>query len=72
MLIRILQEFKPYRNLMRRRGNEYFKTGTLENINTRAGYIKNSKGDLYSYVLLINTPGKTTKKITDRLISELN
>jgi len=72
MLIRILQEFKPYMNLMRHRKNEYFKTGTLKDINTRAGYIKSSKGEMYCYVLLINSPDKTAKIITDRLISELN
>jgi D-alanyl-D-alanine carboxypeptidase/D-alanyl-D-alanine-endopeptidase (penicillin-binding protein 4) len=35
----VLQEFLPYHYLMRREGREYYKTGTLHGISTRAGYI---------------------------------
>ena len=48
---------------MNESNNEFYKTGTLKNINTRAGYIKNKKGEVYRFVVLINTPGKSTTKI---------
>jgi len=64
---RVLQEFLPYHYLMRREGREYYKTGTLYGISTRAGYIKSAHGGLYRYVIMFNSP----KKSTDTLILKL-
>ena len=62
-MLKIVEAFKPYRNLMRHSGNEYFKTGTLQGISTRAGYLQNRKGGLTGFVIMFNTPGKSAKKI---------
>ena len=62
-ILKIVEAFKPYRNLMRHSGNEYFKTGTLHGISTRAGYLQNRKGGLACFVIMFNTPGKSAKKI---------
>ena len=66
-MYKTLCEFKPFRNLMRHEEKEYYKTGTLCGINTRAGYIENSKGDLYCFVVMINTKGKSTKNIMKKI-----
>jgi D-alanyl-D-alanine carboxypeptidase/D-alanyl-D-alanine-endopeptidase (penicillin-binding protein 4) len=70
-LYKILNAFKPYHFLMRRWDNSFYKTGTLKGIHTIAGYIENSKGGLYYFVVLLNTPGKSTKPIMDILLHDL-
>nr|MDA3895295.1 D-alanyl-D-alanine carboxypeptidase [Desulfobacteraceae bacterium] len=66
--LKILSEFMPYHNLMKNKANEYYKTGTLNGINTRVGYIvSQQKGELYPFVVFINTPGKTTASIMKQL-----
>ena len=65
---KILDGFAPYRHLMLRENNEFYKTGTMRNINTRAGYIQNKNGELYRYVIMINTPGKSVQPIMKRLL----
>jgi D-alanyl-D-alanine carboxypeptidase/D-alanyl-D-alanine-endopeptidase (penicillin-binding protein 4) len=45
---------------LRQEGAEYFKTGTLDGIRSRAGYIADGKGELYRFVVMMNTQGKTT------------
>jgi D-alanyl-D-alanine carboxypeptidase/D-alanyl-D-alanine-endopeptidase (penicillin-binding protein 4) len=69
---KILNGFEPYHFLMRRWNNAFYKTGTLKGINTMAGYIENTKGELYCFVVLLNTPGKSTKPIMDILLKNLN
>jgi D-alanyl-D-alanine carboxypeptidase/D-alanyl-D-alanine-endopeptidase (penicillin-binding protein 4) len=68
----ILQEFLPYHYLMRRQGREYYKTGTLYGISTRAGYIKRTDGELYRYVIMFNTPGKSADTLILRLLRILD
>lgn len=69
---RVLQKFLPYHHLMRREGSEFYKTGTLYGISTRAGYIETANGELYRYVILLNTPGKFTDPIILRLLRILD
>jgi len=69
---RVLQEFLPYHNLMRREGREFYKTGTLYGISTRAGYIETANGELYRYVILLNTSGKLTDPLILRLLRILD
>ncbi|MEJ2731079.1 MAG: D-alanyl-D-alanine carboxypeptidase [Deltaproteobacteria bacterium] len=68
----VLQEFLPYHYLMRRQGREYYKTGTLYGVSTRAGYIKRSDGKFYRYVIMFNTPGKSTDALILRLLRILD
>lgn len=65
--IKILEAFEPYHDLMRQKNGEFYKTGALKGINTRAGYIENEKGELLRFVLFINTPGKKAKGIMNEL-----
>jgi len=62
-LCRVLDAFAPHRNLMRRKGTVYYKTGTLRGISTRAGYIHTDSGNLIRFAILINTPGKSSARI---------
>ena len=64
-LDQLLVRFYPYRQLMRRQGNELFKTGTLNGIRSRAGYIEDGKGGSYRFVVMINTPGKTADHVME-------
>lgn len=60
MLI-LLKEFEPHHQLMRHGNKEYYKTGTLNNVKARVGYLKDFDNCLYPFVVILNTPGKTTK-----------
>jgi D-alanyl-D-alanine carboxypeptidase/D-alanyl-D-alanine-endopeptidase (penicillin-binding protein 4) len=61
----LLVRFYPYRRLMRRQGNELFKTGTLDGVRTRAGYIEDGNGGSYRFVVMINTPGKSADPVME-------
>ena len=71
-MLEILQEFLPYHYLMRREGREFYKTGTLYGISTRAGYIKRANGEFYRYVIMLNSPGKSTNSLILRLLRILD
>ena len=71
-MVQVLQEFLPYYYLMRREGREFYKTGTLYGISTRAGYIKRTNGEFYRYVIMFNTPGKSTDSLILRLLRILD
>ena len=71
-LHRILVAFQPYRRLMRHESGEYYKTGTLKGISTRVGYIENLEGKIYRYVVLMNTPGRSSDRIVKHLRSILD
>ncbi len=43
-MLAILERFRPYRYLLKRRKNILFKSGTLKGIRTRAGYIETDMG----------------------------
>lgn len=69
---KILNAFIPYYFLMRHTGQMFYKTGTLKGIHTRAGYIKKKNGELYPFVLMINTPGKSPEPMIGIIQRELN
>jgi D-alanyl-D-alanine carboxypeptidase/D-alanyl-D-alanine-endopeptidase (penicillin-binding protein 4) len=62
-MLKILQRFKPYHTLMRRQGREFYKTGHLKGVRTRAGFLSGADGGLYRFVVMCNTPGKNTDAI---------
>ncbi len=64
-LAKIIKEFEPYYKLMRHSKGEYYKSGTLKGIATRIGYIENKKGELYRFVVILNSPGKSMQNIMD-------
>jgi D-alanyl-D-alanine carboxypeptidase/D-alanyl-D-alanine-endopeptidase (penicillin-binding protein 4) len=69
---RVLQEFLPFHYLMRREGREFYKTGTLYGVSTRAGYIQRTDDIFYRYVIMLNTPGKSTDALILRLLRILD
>ncbi len=69
---KILKKFKPYHYLMQHTDREFYKTGSLKGIHTRAGYIRSRNGGLYPFVVMLNTPGKTTDSIMARLLVALD
>jgi D-alanyl-D-alanine carboxypeptidase/D-alanyl-D-alanine-endopeptidase (penicillin-binding protein 4) len=70
-MLRVLANFEPHRALLQHEGREHYKTGTLYGISTRAGYIESDNGGYYRYVVMINTPGKSTKPVMRRLLQTL-
>ena len=49
----ILLKFFPHHKLMKKRGNDYYKTGTLNGVRARVGYLK-KKNKVFPYVILLN------------------
>jgi D-alanyl-D-alanine carboxypeptidase/D-alanyl-D-alanine-endopeptidase (penicillin-binding protein 4) len=70
-LYKTLKAFLPYHSLMHQTGRMSYKTGTLHGVNTRAGYVENTKGELYCFVVLINTPGKSPKRIMEIILKAI-
>jgi D-alanyl-D-alanine carboxypeptidase/D-alanyl-D-alanine-endopeptidase (penicillin-binding protein 4) len=62
-LVRVLDAFAPHYDLLRYEEGEYYKTGTLDGIRTRAGYLEGKDGRLYRFVVLSNTPQTTTEPV---------
>lgn len=56
----VLLHYEPYHTLLRHEGRQFYKTGHLKGIRTRAGFLTGAHGGLYRFVVIINTPGKTT------------
>jgi len=62
-MLHILHHFQPYHGLMRREGRQWYKTGTLSGVSTRAGYLNSADGGHYRFVVMINTPGKRSDRV---------
>ncbi|MEW6079661.1 MAG: D-alanyl-D-alanine carboxypeptidase [Thermodesulfobacteriota bacterium] len=62
-MCRLLDAFAPYKELMKKDADEYYKTGTLTNVSTRAGYITADSGRRFQYVIMFNSPGKKAKRL---------
>ena len=67
MMFTVLKHFKPYYKLMRYENGMYYKTGTLHGISTRAGYIEKAPGELFPFVVFLNTKGKSAAKMMRRI-----
>ena len=50
----ILKRFAPHRTLLESDGRLLYKTGSLKNVNTRAGYIECASGRPFFFVILQN------------------
>jgi D-alanyl-D-alanine carboxypeptidase/D-alanyl-D-alanine-endopeptidase (penicillin-binding protein 4) len=68
---RVLEAFEPYYRLMRHAGRVFYKTGTLNGISTRVGYIEKQGGGFFRFVVLINTPGKPIEPIVQSILDDL-
>ena len=68
---KVLDAFAPYHTLMRSDGRQFYKTGTLRGISTRAGSIERSDGSLDRFVVLVNSPGRSAEHVTRHLIRSM-
>ncbi|NDY72011.1 D-alanyl-D-alanine carboxypeptidase [Desulfobacter hydrogenophilus] len=50
----ILIAFMPWYEFLRRDGNEFYKTGTLSDVRSRAGFIRGKDNRLYPFVIMLN------------------
>jgi len=55
---KVLHFFSPYRHLLPSEGPAYFKTGTLSDVKSMAGYLMPEQGPPLSFVILLNGPGQ--------------
>lgn len=64
-MLAVLRRFEPHRGLLVRDGRVLYKTGTLKGVRTRAGYIEGLSGDLYYFVIFLNSPQGDIDSILD-------
>lgn len=50
----VLIAFMPWYELLRKDGNEFYKTGTLSDVRSRAGFIRGQNNRLYPFVIMLN------------------
>jgi serine-type D-Ala-D-Ala carboxypeptidase/endopeptidase (penicillin-binding protein 4) len=70
-MLLVVDRFAVYHHLLTRSDYEFFKTGTLHHISTRAGYIQYNNGVQYRYVIFFNTPGKNAARFARLLQRKL-
>ncbi|MFW6082264.1 MAG: D-alanyl-D-alanine carboxypeptidase/D-alanyl-D-alanine-endopeptidase, partial [Desulfosalsimonas sp.] len=70
MFVPLLEAFRPYYALLPEENGIYFKTGTLDGIRNRAGYIE-VDGKFYGFAVLINTPDKSAEPVVRKIASVL-
>lgn len=63
----VLREFRPYHRLLKQQGNDFYKTGTLSDVRTRAGYLVGQDKRLYPYVIMLNHTTKGYERIYGEL-----
>ena len=51
---KILIAFIPWYEFLKRDGNEFYKTGTLSDVRSRAGFIRGKDNRLYPFVIMLN------------------
>lgn len=61
----VLENFEPYRHLLKRSGNILFKSGTLKNIHTRAGYIERSGKNPYTFSVFLNSGNSSIESLME-------
>ena len=67
-MIQVLVKFMPYHSLLKVQGNDFFKTGTLSDVRTRAGYLKGRDKRLYPYVIMVSGPNRGVAAIQRHLV----
>ena len=70
-MLKILLKFMPYHSLLKRSGKDFYKTGTLSDVRTRAGYILGDDSRLYPYVIMVNQEGKGYDSVLADLIERV-
>jgi D-alanyl-D-alanine carboxypeptidase/D-alanyl-D-alanine-endopeptidase (penicillin-binding protein 4) len=70
-LLKVARAFEVHRHLLRRDGREFYKTGTLQGVSTRVGYIE-TDDRIYRYVILLNSNGKSAERIKNLFTRSLD
>ena len=68
----ILLKFMPYHTLLKRKKMDFYKTGTLLGVRTRAGYIVGRKNRLFPYVIMVNQKGVGYESILKHIIQRVS
>src|SRR3989339_835820 len=71
-MLKILAKFMPYHGLLKHEENEFFKTGTLTGVRTRAGDLSGKNERLYPYIILVNEENTGYEFILTRLKNRVN
>jgi len=53
-MIKAVKAFEPYRHLLVKEDNLFYKTGTLNGVRTRAGFIQTEYGKTFPFVVMLN------------------
>jgi D-alanyl-D-alanine carboxypeptidase/D-alanyl-D-alanine-endopeptidase (penicillin-binding protein 4) len=62
-MLTALNRFRPFYTLLRHEKKEYYKTGTLSDVRARVGFLEDNLGRHFAFVVILNTPGKSTEQI---------
>jgi len=63
----ILIAFMPWHDLLKKDGNEFYKTGTLWDVRSRAGFMRGKDNRLYPFVIMLNRTSTGYDAIRDLL-----
>jgi D-alanyl-D-alanine carboxypeptidase/D-alanyl-D-alanine-endopeptidase (penicillin-binding protein 4) len=53
-MVAVLEHFRPYRELLPHEGRAWFKTGTLSDVKSMAGYLGEDRSSPLSFVIILN------------------
>jgi D-alanyl-D-alanine carboxypeptidase/D-alanyl-D-alanine-endopeptidase (penicillin-binding protein 4) len=70
-MIKAVKAFEPYRHLLVKEDNLLFKTGTLNGVRTRAGFIQTDYGKSFPFVVMLNRKNVNNYRI-DKVMKSLN
>ena len=62
-MLAVLKAFEPHRGLLTGKGRALYKSGTLKDIKTRAGYMDCQHGRPYSFVIFLNSPNPDMESV---------
>ncbi len=71
-MINILLNFMSYHTLLNHKKHEFYKTGTLEGIRTRAGYIHGDNNRLYPFVIMVNKKNTGYQSIQNKMFDTVH
>ena len=71
-MLTVLNRFKPYRHLLRKNDREFFKTGSLRGVRTRAGYLERNAPEPCAFVVFFNRTGSDMDATMDCVKKTLN
>ncbi|MBU2490627.1 MAG: D-alanyl-D-alanine carboxypeptidase [Proteobacteria bacterium] len=70
-MMKVLEAFELYAGLLPEEDGVRFKTGTLNGISSRAGYVRRADKIPCWFVILLNSPGSKAQKVMESVLREL-